>query len=183
MINGRDMIWDKFKDYFHKSWWKDIKPFIESEECNQIYAYLKQRSKEGVKILPPSHLTYRIFKEVPLDGIKVVVLGYCPYHSIDNDTPVADGIAFSCSVTEKIQPSLDSWYDGIENDLYGGLNLTYKKNPDLSYLLKQGIFLWNSSLTVEHNTPGSHQILWKPFTKYVLERSEERRVGKECRTE
>lgn len=165
------MIWEKFKDNFHESWWEHIKPFIESEECDRIYEFLKKESRRGVKIVPSSLNTYRVFKEVPLEEIRCVILSYCPYHTITKEgIPVADGIAFSCSITEKLQPSLSSFYEGLEQDLYKGLNLNFERDPDLTYLLKQGVFLWNSSLTTEVYKPGKHQELWRPFTKYILEK-------------
>lgn len=163
------MVWEKFKDQFHPSWWNKIKPFIESKECDKIYEYLKFESKRGKRIAPSSFHTYRAFLETPLNEIKVVLLGYCPYHSFINGSPVADGIMFSCSITNKLQPSLTAFYRGLENDLYNGLNLSYDQDPDLSYLCKEGVFLWNSALTVEAMKAGSHQELWHDFTKYILE--------------
>lgn len=164
------MVFEKFKDFFHPSWWEKIQPFIESKECDKIYEFLKKEARRGKKLAPPSHLTYRAFLETPLSDLKAVLLSYCPYHSFINGLPVADGLAFSCSVTGKQQPSLSKFIEGIENDVYSGLNLNYDKNlTDLTYLAKQGVLLWNSALTVEMNKPGSHQELWLPFTKYVLE--------------
>jgi uracil-DNA glycosylase len=163
------MQWEKFKSCFHESWHNKIKPFIESKECDKIYEFLKYESGRGKKIAPSSINTYRAFLETPLDKIKVVLLSYCPYHTIINGAPVADGLAFSCGITNKMQPSLDVFYTGLENDLCNGLNLNYIKNPDLTYLAKEGVFLWNAALTVEQNKAGSHQSIWEPFTKYVLE--------------
>lgn len=164
------MKWDNFKDQFHESWHEKIRPFIESEQCDTIYKYLKKKSKEGKQIAPLSTLTFRAFKETRLDKLKVVLLGYCPYHTFYGNYPVADGLAFSCSITGKQQPSLEKFIDGIEKDAYSGLKLDYnKKMSDLTYLANQGVLLLNSSLTVEKDKAGSHQELWKPFTKYVLE--------------
>ena len=163
------MIWDKFKDSFHESWHNKIRPFIESKDCDEIYEFLKKEGRRGKKIAPSSINTYRAFLETPLTDIKVVLLSYCPYHSIYNGVSVADGLAFSCGITGKLQPSLEKFYGGLENELYNGLNVNYIKNPDLTYLAKEGVLLWNSALTVEINKPGSHQDLWMPFTKYILE--------------
>lgn len=163
------MNFDKFKPYFHESWHNKIKGFIESSECDKIYDFLKRESQRGKKIAPDARHTYRAFLETPLNDIKVVLLSYCPYHTFVDRAPVADGLAFSCSITGKLQPSLDIFYGGLENDLYEGLNLNYQKNPDLSYLAKQGVLLLNSSLTVEMNKAGSHQEIWHNFTRYVIE--------------
>lgn len=163
------MNFEKFKEQFHPSWHNKIRRFIEGEECDKIYQFLKFESQRGKKIAPDSRNTYRAFLETPLDEVKVVLLSYCPYHTFYSGYPVADGLAFSCSVTGKLQPSLDKFYDGLEEDLYDGLNLNYVKNPDLAYLAKQGVLLLNSALTVEMNKAGSHQQIWHSFTKYVIE--------------
>ena len=75
----------------------------------------------------------------------------------------------SCSVTGKLQPSLEKFYEGVELELYEGLNLNYVKSPDLSYLAKQGVFLGNVALTTEMGKAGNHVPMWEPFTKYFLE--------------
>ena len=165
------MVFDKFKEYFHPSWHEKIRPFIESKECDQIYAFLKSESKRGKKITPSSTVTYRAFLETPFKDMKVVLLSYCPYHTVVNGVPVADGLAFSCSVTGKQQPSLQKFIEGVEEDVYNGMNLNYDQSlSDLTYLAKEGVLLLNSALTTEMNKPGKHQELWAPFTKYVLER-------------
>ena len=163
------MLWDKFKDYFHESWYESIRPFIESEQCDEIYAYLKSESRRGKKIAPLSSDTYRCFKETPLDQMKVVLLGMCPYHTQLNGLPVADGLLMGCSVTNKLQPSLEQFYGAVERDAYKGLNLKFNKNTSVSYLTKQGVLMLNAALTTEINKAGSHLKIWEPFIKYVFE--------------
>ena len=160
---------DKFKDFFHESWHSKMRPFIESEACDNIYKHLKAESKRGKKIAPLSSVTYRCFKETSLDDLKVVMIGMCPYHTFYNGEPVADGLLMGCSVTGRLQPSLEKFYEGVEKDVYAGLSLKHAKNPDVSYLAKQGVFMYNAALTTEMNKAGSHIELWEPFTKYVLE--------------
>lgn len=162
------MIWDNFKDKFHLSWWNKMKPFIESEECDQIYEFLKSEGKRGKKIAPISSLTYRCFLETPLDEVKVIIVGMCPYHSAKNHVMIADGLAMSCSISGSLQPSLEKFYEGVENEVYNGMSLDGIKNPDLTFLAKQGVFLFNAALTTEFNKAGSHQETWAPFTKYVI---------------
>jgi uracil-DNA glycosylase len=163
------MNWDLFKEYFHESWHKKMQPFIESEACDDIYKYLKSESKRGKKIAPLSSVIYRCFKETPLDDVKVVMIGMCPYHTFYNNEPVADGLLMGCSVTNRLQPSLEKFYEGVEKELFNGLNFTHQKLPDVSYLAKQGVLMFNAALTTEMNKAGSHIELWEPFTKYVLE--------------
>jgi len=163
------MKWELFKDQFHESWHAKMQPFIESEECDNIYKYLKAESKRGKKIAPLSSAVYRCFRETPLDELKVVMIGMCPYHTFYNGAPVADGLLMGCSVTGRMQPSLEKFYDGVEKELYDGLSLDHVKNPDVAYLAKQGVLMYNAALTTEMNKAGSHIELWEPFTKYVLE--------------
>jgi len=163
------MNWTKFQDLFHESWHTKMRPFIESEACDNIYGFLKKESKRGKSIAPLSPDVYRCFKETSLDDLKVVMMGMCPYHTFLNGNPVADGLLMGCTVTGKLQPSLEKFYNGIEVDVYNGLNLQYTKNPDVSYLAKQGVLMLNAALTTEMNKAGSHIKLWEPFTKYLLE--------------
>jgi uracil-DNA glycosylase len=163
------MNWEKFKDQFHESWHPKMQQFIESEECDKIYEFLKKESKRGKKIAPLSSNVYRAFKETPLDDLKVVLLGMCPYHTIKNNVCVADGLLMGCSVTNSLQPSLDQFYNAIERELYDGLHLKYEKTPDVSYLAKQGVLMLNAALTTEINKAGSHISLWEPFTKWFFE--------------
>jgi len=163
------MDFKKFENLFHESWHDKMRPFIESEECDNIYKFLKAESQRGKRIAPLSVNVYRCFLETSLDDLKLVILGMCPYHTLKNDMPVADGLAMSCSVTGYLQPSLDQFYNAIEREVYGGLCLNSEKNPDLTYLAKQGVLLWNAALTTEINKAGSHLEIWEPFTKYVFE--------------
>jgi len=163
------MNWEKFKDQFHPSWHTHMKPFIESAECDSIYKHLKFEAQRGKKIAPLSANTYRCFLETPLDELKVVMMGMCPYHTLKNGSPVADGLLMGCSTTGVLQPSLQQFYDAIERELYNGLDLTVVKNPDVSFLAKQGVLMLNAALTTEINKAGSHIDLWEPFTKYLFE--------------
>jgi uracil-DNA glycosylase len=163
------MNWTKFENQFHESWHDRIKPFIESKECDEIYEFLKKESRRGKRIAPLSSDTFKAFKLTPLTDLKVVILGMCPYHTAINGVPVADGLLMGCSVTRKLQPSLDQFYDALEDDVYNGLNLKYYKNPDVSYLANQGVLMFNAALTTEINKAGSHLDVWEPFTRYVFE--------------
>ena len=163
------MKWENFKNQFHPSWHAKMRPFIESEQCDKIYAFLKAESKRGKRVAPLSMHVWRCFKETSLDDLKVVLVGMAPYHTLKNDAPIADGLLMGCSITEQLQPSLDQYYGAIEREFYDGLKLDIIKNPDVSYLAKQGVLMFNASLTVEINKAGSHLDVWEPFVKYLFE--------------
>lgn len=160
------MLWESFEDQFHPSWHSSIKPFIESKECDAIYEKLKKDGRRGVKIAPHSSNTFRAFRETPLTDVRVVIMGICPYHTFINDVPIADGLALSCSVTGKLQPSLVNFYRAIENELY---HRSIVKNASLDYLAKQGVLLLNAALTTPKNKPFAHGELWQPFIRHLFE--------------
>ena len=139
------MDWNKFSHQFDESWHNIIKPFIESEECDKIYAFLKKESARGKKIAPNSSDVFRCFKETKLSDLKVVLIGVCPYHTASfNKECIAD-------------------------ELYEGKDLYHILDPDVSYLAKQGVLMLNAALTTEINKAGSHLDIWEPFMKYIFE--------------
>lgn len=162
------MNFEKFEKYFHSSWHKKIKPFIESEKCDEIYKFLKAESGAGKNLAPLSFNTYRAFLLTPLDELKCVLVGLEPYNKYIEGLPIASGLLLDCSASARVQPELQYFYNGIEKELYNGLKLDYIREYDLSYLAKQGVLLLNSSLTVEEGKPGSHIDVWKPFMNYLF---------------
>lgn len=163
------MNWKKFERFFEPDWGKKIKGFIESKDCDEIYKYLKERAKDGHKILPESKDTFKSFLITPYESVHTIFLFIDPYPWIKDGVIVANGLPLDCSNTGIIQPTLESFYEGIEDDIFNGLNLNWEKYAGTDYLSNQGILLLNAALTVEENKPGSHFDLWKPFTKYLFE--------------
>ena len=163
------MDWNRFSSNFHPSWHAKMRPFIESEECDKIYADLKAESKRGKRVAPLSMHVWRCFFETPLSELKAVMVGMAPYHTLKDDAPVADGLLMGCSITGKLQPTLEQYYGAVEREFYDGLNLSIIKHPDVSYLAQQGVLMLNASLTVEINKAGSHLDIWEPFIKYLFE--------------
>lgn len=163
------MNWENFKHQFHESWWNKIQPFIESEECDNIYRFLKSESKRGKKIAPISSDVFRCFRETPLTDLKVILMGMAPYHTMKKDVFVADGLLMGCSNTDVLQPSLEQFYSALEKEFYDGLCLEAAKSPDVSYLAKQGVLMLNAALTTEIGKPGNHIPVWEPFINYIFE--------------
>lgn len=162
------MDFNKFKIHFHSSWHSKIKPFIESEECDKIYAFLKAESKKGVKVAPISMHLWKCFKETPLNEVKVIMMGISPYSGFKDDAPIADGLLLGCSITEQLHPSLHRFYNAIEKEFYDGFNLDYVKNTNVDYLTEQGVLMLNASLTTEMDKEGAHLEIWEPFIKYLF---------------
>lgn len=150
------------------SWGRLFSPFLSTPEFQDIYKQLKEKGRTGIEIFPLSHNVYKAFELCPYDKLKAIIIGMCPYHTKKDNVVIADGMAFSASITKHLPPSLEQFYQGMEYNLWDGLNLNMIKDPDLSYLAKQGVLLLNAGLTVEKGKPGSHNELWKPFMEYLF---------------
>lgn len=159
---------DKFKPLFG-DWWDKIEPFFDEGGLDPIYAQLKKESAMGKKIAPISGNVFRCFTVTPLSTLQIVVMGMCPYHTVHEGIPIADGLLMGCSFTGKLQPSLLQFYNGVEKDVYG-IALDGYKNPNVDFLAAQGILMFNAALTTLAGTAGSHQDLWEPFTMYMFEK-------------
>ena len=146
-------------DEFEKPYFKKLKDFLKLEKA------------AGKTIYPPGPLIFNAFNNVPLDEIKVVILGQDPYHNPGE----AHGLSFSVPHGIKIPPSLKKIYKELETDIVGF------KSPYhgcLEHWAKQGVFMLNAFLTVEASKPQSHQkIGWENFTDAVIKTISDRREG------
>lgn len=146
-------------------WYSALNHFITKSEFTEIIEKLVYEVEQGKRFVPKVKNTLNAFIECELKDLKVVILGQDPYPWLYHNHPdgtVADGLAFSCGNSMKIQPSLQYIFDALgkaEED----------RNPDLKYLAKQGVLLLNTALTVELNKPGTHQAIWKPFINIVID--------------
>lgn len=150
-------------------WAKYFIPFWEKGGFDRIYDKLKQDSAKRKKILPKSENTFRMFKEVSPDNVKVIQIFQDPYSSVIGNTVISNGIALDCSNTNKLQPSLNLWYSGLKDCYFPEEDVKFDKNPSLEHYYRQGVLFLNSSYTVELNKPGSHKDLWKEFNEHLIE--------------
>ena len=126
-------------------------------EIKKISDTIKTETEQGLIIYPPPNLVFQAFT-VPLEKIRLVLLGQDCYHD-----GAAVGLCFSVGKTSKINPSLLNIYRELENEGYSP-----DKNGDISHWAKQGVFMYNTALTVRKSAPESHLELWKNFSNLVL---------------
>ena len=116
-------------------------------------------------------LIFNAFNMLPLDEVKVVILGQDPYHGAGE----AHGLSFSVPRGIKIPPSLRNIYKELESDIAG---FKAPKHGCLEAWVKQGVFLLNAFLTVVEKTPKSHEkIGWEKFTDAVIKKISDEREG------
>ena len=157
-------IKQKMFDKLEPSGWSRIfKSFIFSSEFDDILNKLYTLSQEDKRFTPPLKQVFRAFEECPYDKLQVVIIGQDPYPQLG----VADGISFSCSNTNKLQPSLKFILQEVDRTVYNGHLVS--DELDLARWSNQGILMLNTALTVEVGKIGSHYDIWKPFTAYLLD--------------
>lgn len=144
-------------------WGKVFKSFIFSSEFEKILTKLWDLSNENSRFAPTLKQVFRAFEECPYDKLQVVIIGQDPYPQLG----VADGISFSCSNTNKLQPSLKFILQEVDKTVYN--NNVISEDLDLKRWSNQGILMLNTALTVEIGKIGSHYDIWKPFTAYLFD--------------
>ena len=144
-------------------WDRFFKSFIFSSEFDLILNQLYNQTKLDKRFTPPLKQVFRAFEECPYDKLKVIIIGQDPYPQLG----VADGIAFSCSNTDKLQASLRYILQEVDKTVYN--NDVISENNDLTRWSNQGILLLNTALTTEVGKIGGHYDIWKPFTAYLLD--------------
>ena len=144
-------------------WGKVFKSFIFSSEFEKILNELWDLSNKNSRFAPTLKQVFRAFEECPYNKLQVVIIGQDPYPTLN----VADGIAFSCSNTNKLQPSLKFILQEVDKTVYD--NHVISEDLDLKRWSNQGILLFNTALTVEIGKIGSHYDIWKPFTAYLFD--------------
>ena len=159
-----DKIVDKlYEDLVPSGWARVLRTFIYSSDFKNIIQSLANESLLDRRFTPPLRDVFRAFKECPYDDLKVVIVGQDPYPTIN----VADGIAFSCSKTMRLQPSLKFMLDEVNRTVYNGDCVS--NNPDLTRWSRQGILMLNTALTTEIGKIGKHYDIWKPMLNYLFD--------------
>lgn len=152
--------------------WADIlseekqKPYFK-----QILEFLANEISRGKILFPAKEDIFNAFKYTELDNLKVVILGQDPYHNYNQ----AHGLAFSVQKGVDIPPSLKNIYKELATSVEGF------EMPDHGYLVdwaRQGVFLLNTTLTVEAHKANSHKdIGWEIFTDTVIRKISENKCN------
>lgn len=142
-----------------------FKEIIEEESKKDYYIKLHDfvENEYATKTIYPSKdNVFSALKNTPYEYVKVVIIGQDPYHGEGE----AHGMCFSVNPGIKTPPSLQNIYKELRRDL--GCKI-----PNNGYLMKwarQGVLLLNAVLTVQKDTPASHQGKgWEIFTDKIIE--------------
>lgn len=152
-----------------KTWTEALGEEKQKDYFQQILKYVHNERLAGKVIYPPQNEVFSAFALTEFNDVKVVILGQDPYHGPNQ----AHGLAFSVKPPVAPPPSLLNIYKELSEDIVGF------QIPNHGYLInwaKQGVFMLNTSLTVEQGRAGSHsQIGWEIFTDKVIAQLNEHR--------
>ena len=124
------------QEEFEKPYWRTL-----AERVDAAYA--------ASTVYPPREELFAAFRMTPPEAVRVVILGQDPYHELGQ----ANGLAFSVKPGVKLPPSLRN----ILTELQADCGVTPTESGDLTAWARQGVFLLNSSLSVEAGKAASHQ--------------------------
>ena len=154
----------KLVERLKPSGWADkLRGFIQSSDFDKILDVLYKMREDNKRFTPPLKNVFRAFEECPVKNLKVIMIGQDPYPHFG----VADGLAFSCSNTDKPQPSLKNIFQALDETVYQ--DIVKNHDPDLTRWANQGVLLLNSALTCEIDKVGSHYNIWKDFIAYTMD--------------
>lgn len=149
MIQIRKSWYDLLKSEFDKPYFKELQKFLDSE-----YSHYE--------IYPSNDKIFNAINHVPLEKIKVVIIGQDPYH----EPRQAQGLSFSVPEDVEIPPSLVNIMKEIEADL----NIKCLNNGNLERWANQGVLLLNTVLTVRRGQANSHKDKgWEKITRKIIE--------------
>ena len=153
----------ELESLFTEKTWLDV--FAENEfqksYFKQLSAFLSNEFKTQ-KVFPPKEHVFRCFNTLPIDKVKVVILGQDPYHNYNQ----AMGLCFSVNKGIQTPGSLLNMYKELKSDL----NCRIPTHGDLSKWQSQGILMLNTSLTVRAHSANSHSKKgWEQFTDKAIE--------------
>lgn len=144
------------------SWLKHLKPEFSKHHMVSLKNFLKTEYAADKIIYPKKSEYFKALDLVPLENVKVVILGQDPYHGAGQ----AHGLCFSVNEGVPLPPSLKNIFKELNSDL----DIEISKSGNLERWAKQGVLLLNSVLTVEKDAAASHQKQgWEQFTDRIIE--------------
>jgi len=166
-INTKELQQKLYERLKPSGWAGVLKGFILGDDFIKILDKLVDESQDNKHFTPKIKQLFRAFEECSYNELKVIIVGQDPYPALQDGINVADGLAFSCSNTNQLQPPLKFLLSEVQDQMYEGKSYTWQ--PDLARWSNQGVLLLNTALTTTIGKTGSHYILWQPFIVYVLD--------------
>jgi uracil-DNA glycosylase len=145
------------------SWQKILEEEFQKPYMAELEKFLEHERSSNIPVYPPKEQIFNAFLHTPYDQVKVVIMGQDPYHGPGQ----AHGLCFSVQDGVKPPPSLQNIFKEQKEDL----GIAIPSTGNLIPWADQGVLLLNAVLTVQENSPNSHQGAgWELFTDAVIAR-------------
>lgn len=162
-------IFDISKLNYHNSWNDFFGQTEVKKELKKINKTFTTLLQNNISIFPYPKDVFNAFVYTPLNDIRVVCIGQDPYfnsYNINNQKiPEAMGLSFSVPKNIKIPSSLNNIFKNALK--YKHFN-KYPSHGNLESWAKQGVFLFNTALTVQEGVKLSHAKIWNVFSDLVI---------------
>lgn len=155
------MSFDSALAHVPECWSQKFTEHLDPSCIAHVHSFLENEQAAGKRIYPATADIYRALELVPLEQVKVVIIGQDPYHGEGQ----AHGLSFSVKPGMSIPRSLRNIYKELHSDL----GIDHAKHGFLEKWAQQGVLLLNTALTVEECLPASHRkIGWEPITDAII---------------
>lgn len=150
--------------------WDDM-VFWQSGEWQVIQERMDDMRKAKKIMNPERELLFAALDAVPLDKVKVVIMGQDPYPNSLHAT----GIAFSVPSSVKVLPPT---LVNILREYVDDLHYQEPANGNLDKWCEQGVLLWNVIPSCEADKPASHTGWdeWRYLTEEIIKELNKRNV-------
>jgi uracil-DNA glycosylase len=144
------------------SWRKNLKEEFKKDYFLKLMTFVQDAYKTTL-VYPKATDIFNAFNACSFEDIRVIIIGQDPYHGAGQ----AHGLCFSVNEGIALPPSLKNIFKEIQSDI----GIAPPKSGNLQRWAEQGVLMLNATLTVEANTPGSHQKKgWEEFTDAIIQK-------------
>jgi uracil-DNA glycosylase len=155
------------------SWSTALAKHFDSSSFEKLAKFVAQERRSHT-IFPPANDTFAALTLIPLDQVRVVIVGQDPYHGPGQ----AHGLCFSVLPGQVVPPSLKNIYAELKDDPAVDFANERPTHGHLSRWAKQGVLLLNTVLTVRKGDANSHKKRgWEAVTDELLRAVDRRGKG------
>lgn len=146
----------------HKSWKNLFMALAQQKGFREFVSLVNN----DTPMCPNSDDVFNAFSELPVDDVRIVIVGQDPYPDLVHATGISFGIRPETR-WEKLPLSLKEIVARVE-ELYPDDPSELYFDQTLKLWRQQGILMLNRYLTCSPGKPGSHAHLWKPYTEALV---------------
>ncbi len=152
----------KLKDLFINDWRNVLEHTFDEDYFNELETKLLVEY-QNYKVYPPYNELFNAFNDSSFESTRVVIIGQDPYHQPNQ----AHGLSFSVSDGIAFPPSLKNIFKEIDLSFE---QISFRSSGNLTQWARQGVLLFNASLSVREGEPNSHHKLgWQIFTLEAIQ--------------